>query len=41
MNEVVDRLKLLNVSKFARNTDFHNNEILANINELLEAEVIY
>lgn len=41
VNELVDRLRLLNASKAAGNTDSHDNEILAIINELREAGVIY
>lgn len=41
VNELVDRLRLLNASKGAGNTDSHDNEILAIINELREAGVIY
>lgn len=41
VNELVDRLRLLNASKSAGNTDSHDNEILAIINELREAGVIY
>ena len=41
VNELVDRLRLLNASKCAGNTDSHDNEILSIINELREAGVIY
>lgn len=41
VNELVDRLKLLNASKTAGNTDSHDNEILAILNELREAGIIY
>lgn len=41
VNELVDRLRLLNASKAAGNTDSHDNEILAIISELREARIIY
>lgn len=41
VNELVDRLRLLNSSKLAGNTDSHDNEILAIISELHEAGIIY
>lgn len=41
VNELVDRLRLLNASKLAGNSDSHDNEILAIISELREAGIIY
>lgn len=40
VNELVDRLRLLNSSKLAGNTDSHDNEILSIISELREAGII-